>query len=335
MKLPHRLALVALLGVPLALFFVARQVSDKRPIKLGVHRGCDSLTFSPAGKTLISRAAYPTFGSIFWNIQSGQRIHLLRADSHEPSSFSPDGKHLAWLEMRTHDAEMSPIVVITSASGQKEKWFPDLKSRPADSNDENVGIEWTSNGREIVVLTRHQVRHFDAQNGHVLSCFAYKKPWPPDDGSAFLSPDGKVMASIETPYTRLRVILRNTQTNKKLGVTIPDDPNVALIFSPASQFVAVEAGPNVHFQRVDNSKILWTWKALGSSQAQFKFSPDEKSVVACNSSHCTAHDTHTGHELWRVKNPNSPIFALSPDGKTLAEARSNGQIFLWPLPQAE
>lgn len=139
-------------------------------------------------------------------------------------------------------------------------------------------------------------------------------------------------ARANSRFEGARAVLVDTLTSKRS--TIPIRHEMArLTFSPHSQFLAVDHSSQIKFVRVRDRKYLWAWSGSGASLDSFHFSTDEKSVVLCNGTVCVARDTQTGSELWRLKAPNSPIFALSPDGKTLAEAKPNGQIFLWPLPQ--
>ena len=84
------------------------------------------------------------------------------------------------------------------------------------------------------------------------------------------------------------------------------------------------------FADLNSGEILWNDpQRLGP----LGFSTDGRTVLFFDSrgeSKIIARDTRTGAEKWRLRGPQSPIIALSPDQSAIYEARSNGELWEWP-----
>lgn len=153
--------------------------------------------------------------------------------------------------------------------------------------------------------------------------------WLAQDGQHLLGIPASNLKSM-----RLTQLDISANTTRVLAPLLPDEFSLTRVspdFQFYSAFDAQTRGQN--FFRLRDNKRLWTWKNHSSSST---FSPDSRFVVSFDKTHnlCLARDARTGASLWQIQGPRPLVFALSPDARTLAEARPNGQILLWPLPSS-
>ncbi|BCM92806.1 hypothetical protein IAD21_04689 [Abditibacteriota bacterium] len=349
MNLTRRLTFVALSSLVVALFFAARRASEIRPRRLATIPFCNELVFSSNGQLLIGKSnvsGVQTYS--FLDIQNSMPVAERHIDHYQfQPLLSPDEKQIArateFPEPPPHQSPFgfsTPTFFVSDITSDKERRFSDPIVHDDDEGDSPSvqSAVWTRDGRELIVAGKRQIRRFDAQSGQLLSRATFaplpklrkgRKP-PTDNGAQKLaiSPDGRQFLRLDSPS---RLTIRDTKTARVVrSITLVGNtgPYVRFGWSEGSHFVWAEI-VGVGIFSASTGRFLWRW----SDMTQPHFSPDEKFVVCCNGYQCMARDAQTGRELWRVYSPNSPNFALSPDGKTLAEARSNGQIFLWPMPQ--
>lgn len=373
MNSPRRFAWVALLGVPIAFFFVSKRATQQRPWLLATVPKCDVVRFSPDSRILVATSGPSSLDNnwyLFFDVQTKkllERRKVLDYALQTPPFFSPDGTKTVcalgyiWNSPppKSPFEFLTPNLSVKEVASQKEKSISDTDMHQEDEGDEPTvqSAVWTSDGRELVVAGHRQVRRFDAQSGKLLSRAVFRAlpklrkgelPVIADgEQRVAISPNGKQFIYIESPWL---LTIRDTKTavvQASVGTKNPpydsanlDFPYFPYGWSAKGNFIWVEDAyaPAVKIFDASSRRLLWAWKGLyatvGMGATDYHLSPDEKSIVACNGASCIARALKTGKELWRVKNPNSPVFALSPDGKTLAEVRSGGKIFLWPLHQS-
>ena len=84
------------------------------------------------------------------------------------------------------------------------------------------------------------------------------------------------------------------------------------------------------FFRMNDGKRLWKWNT-GVFLVSPHFSQDGHLVMVFKNGMVVARDTQTGKETWRLRGLQSEVFALTPNGHALYEARRDGQIWSWRL----
>lgn len=352
MKFPRWLLGAILVALPVALFWASRRAAAARPVKLGAPWNYPLIYFSPDSRYLVAhKDRIP--GEIYLVFDVAQRRLVDRCrDTYAtvPPLFSPDGKRIALVEDYTphtppHSSAYNfgyPVFHIGEVGAPKTDFV-----EPDDSSADNEGditphqsAVWTGQN-VLVVAGRRQVRRFDAATGEQLSRATFrglprfKKGQHPviytqGFDTVRIAQDGMTMVDWEPPQA---LVVRDTQLARaKRRIVLPyrDEYPPSFGISARGSVVWIVQHGATYFYDAKTGRALWNWKGLSSG---YDLSADEKLVVACNGQHCIARDLKTGVQKWKVQKPNSSIFALSPDGKTFAERRPDGQIWLWPMPQ--
>lgn len=327
MIFPRRLAVAALLGASLVLLGRASEAAPQSVV-FGVHAKCDEIAFSRNGRVLMTRDGTlfpsPQPQIRFWNVTSRRLIRTVPGGLLE--RISGDGGRFLVLNRERRGAVGFVDCVAPSPNARVAlKWS-------APKNEDIFDADWSKDGKEIWLLSSKKLLRFSASTGALL-CSTTRDPrvheWLAQDGQRLLAISASPSNSKEARLTQLDII---SGTSKLLVARLSPEFSLNRV-SPDFQFFVVtdfDTRGQI-FRRLRDNKRLWMWENHTSSSA---FSPDSRFVVSFDKERnlCLARDARTGAPLWQIKGPRPLVFAFSPDGKTLAEARHDGQILLWPLP---
>ena len=357
MKMSRWFLGITLVLMPVALFWASQRAASARPVKLGAPWNYPLIYFSSDSRYLVAcQNESSNSGYLIFDVASRELVDRYKVDYlGVPPLFSPDGKRTAIVsafEARPdpHPSRFLfafPQFSVRDVGATKTQTVTD-ESRMAENEGDNTPDQsavWNANGELVVVGTR-QVRRFDAATGRLLSRATFRalpqlkknQKYYIESGehSAELALDGKSFVHWQAPAT---FVLRDSRFAREMRrIRLPHSESETPTFGISARgnvVWVVQSGTT--FYDAKTGRALWNWKGLDSSYGvgatDFRLSADEKMVVACNGDHCTARALKNGAQLWKVRHPNSSIFALSPDGKTFAERRYDGQIMLWPMPQ--
>ncbi|MFI1328248.1 toll/interleukin-1 receptor domain-containing protein [Streptomyces rochei] len=283
--------------------------------------GAAAVAFSPDGRTLAAAGS----GVQLWDTGTREPISgTLRGDDPLVTSvaFSPDGK----------------ILASASTDGGVQLWDTGTRSpigKPlASSATWTESVAFSPDGAVLAAgYEDGSVRLWDVERHTQM-----RAPITGHSGAVravVFSPDGAVLASSSDDTT---VRLRDVRTQQQIGAPLEIGDQQATALSPNGQTLAV-VGPHsaVRFWNVATRRQTGTPLLHGEEGLAFtlSFSPDN-AVLAISS---------LGLRLWNVE-ARRPVgeplpathdvtslvtaVAFSPDGRTLASARS-GSVHLWGL----
>jgi WD40 repeat protein len=289
-----------------------------------------SLAFSPDGKQLVSTGAD---GQVrFWDVETGHELKRINPQSNAaPNNFnpyymgvglSPDGKLLGVSVVG------KGILMYDVQTGKYLRQFGE-----GVNQGYGLAFAFSPDGKQLVMMGRNvgekNVQLFETESGKELrkfeghDNFAYC--------AAFIA-DGKTLVTGSEDQT---IRLWQVETGKQiraleghragvLGVAVsPDGKNVASLSNDATLRIwDAESGANLH--RFSNVRIYYN--GYGTLNA-LRFSEEGKVLTACLSDGIHQWDVATGKELRKPAEGQVAygIFALSPDGKTMARWNNTQQ----------
>ena len=299
----------ATLSVLVGAFIMAKNLSDKRPRFFASIPHAVQLTFSPDGRKLFVQQAEDR-GEII-DVASKERTNIAGV---QPLShrffFAPNNEDIMQFCLAGHEtmnfatSEFNVTVVEPRICAYGGSYGKDLFtfSLPTDCYG-----AYLRNG-EIVCESRTSTstRNCDSYSyaGGILSTTPRKRVLA---GPAFAS-----------------------------GGIHPDDETiVGAALVPDGKTLWTYRNGKYQFWDLNTQKPLWTLASYGSANIEevpaFQPSLDGRLILAQKDRSIVAYNTRTGTEQWRVFGPQSLAFALSPDERTIYEARTDGQIWVWPV----
>jgi RNA polymerase sigma factor (sigma-70 family) len=280
----------------------------------GYAKAASTVAFSPDGKTL---AATDYFSSTlrFWETATGKPLPRMGQFGHAINlTYSPDGKFLAGAGYDLWDVETGKEI-----RRRERLEYPD------------GAVVFSPDGKTLACPIHHAICLWDVPTGKL---FPPSRECRWEVGSIAFAPDGKTLATAGGNSGGLH--FWEPATGKELrSKRIPDNV-YAVAYSPDGRTLAmgVMNKPwNVGLLDAATGKVIR--KLKGPSTVELlAFSADGKVLASKHRQEVLLWNTETGKELRRFAFGigGSPFvgMALSPDGKTLADAEERtGVIHLW------
>jgi WD40 repeat protein len=309
-------------GFPLPAEALARVGS----VRLRHGRTARRLEYSPDGRLLVSSGLFGR--SRLWEASTGKLVREISVPAGrdmQDGFFSADGKTVLlldgetcrWFDVRT---------------GKEVRHF-DVKFPKADH-----AAYFAPGGELLAVLDKRPGKDlvvYDLASGTERFRKAADRAWywPLD-----FSPDGKTLAVAEwegkAPWAPFRVRLLDAKDGRDLGGFDAGHSFADLRFSPDGKtLLANDRKKTVFLWDVPGGKPSRRFEVGVNSLLTADFTADGKSVVVGSQDLDTLQiDAATGKEVRRFRTGiGAYSVAFTPDGKTMAAARSDGAISQWDL----
>jgi RNA polymerase sigma factor (sigma-70 family) len=297
--------------------------------------------FSPDGK-LVATTQFAVGGAVsagpfkLWDLATGKKVKSLGNAHYCPVTFAPDGRHLA-------AARYDQVVEIWDLVAEKKlaSW------RAHEGQNRAPSLAFTSDGKVLMTASADKaVCFWEAATGKKLRRI---EGVVNNFGSLTISPDGKLIASVEhkesppnviggeVPLSRIQIldatngkVVRQIETPAKKGHFGEVNAVRFISLSPDGKTLAGVAADNfVYLWNMQTGKELIRIEAVAPSAVAFL--PGGKALaVATWGRVIHLHDVATGKELprgWGLRQPARSI-GMTPDGRTLATPDGTG-VQLW------
>ena len=313
----------------------------------------ESVVFSPDGKTIAGAKENNLY---LWDVHANKYLKAFRGhtDSVRSVVFSPDGKTIAsgsedktirlW---NTHAGELIKTLIAHTASVRSVVFSPDGKTIASGSEDKTIRLWNTHAGELIKTLTEHM------ENVNTIA-------FSPDgntiaSGSGSLVPVNDISNNPDSVGEEIR--LWDAHTGKLLqtlmghtsivnSVTFsPDGSTIASVSGHWQSYKSVwSVGEEICLWSAQTGELLKTLTGHKDVVSSVVFSPDGSYIVSGDWYH-SLYDTsggawsgeirvwhaQTGELLKTLTGHTGGVssLAFSPDGKTIANGRTDGTILLW------
>ena len=312
-----------------------------------------SVAFSPDGNTIVSCGGNNIH---LWDSDTNQLLKTLIGHTESVNSvvFSPDGNTIASASddgtIRLWNASTrKPLKTLMAHADSVNKviFSPDGETIASAGNDRTVRL-WNAN---IGELLRTLTGHIENVNTVAFS----------PDGKTIASGSGKLvyLGGREDSGTCVgqEIRLWNANTGELLKTLIGHTSVVnSVVFSPDGNTIAsgsghlmgyegkASAGEEVRLWNAHTGELLKTLTGHKEVVSSVTFSPDGNLIVSGDwydwdgyfssgtwSGEICVWDAHTGEHLKTLTGHTGGVssVAFSPNGKTLASARTDGTILLW------
>jgi WD40 repeat protein len=266
-----------------------------------------TLAVAPDGKTLVTAALdRPAAFLSFWETLSGRKLHEWQAHQGEVSAlaFSPDGKRLASASVEGENK----LRVWTVPTGQRQ----------LEVAGEFHSLHFSPCGKVLAGLTNGSVVLWEADSGKEM-----RRIPKGSIGLVAFSHDGKALA-VSDGYA---ISLWDRVTGKRLDPSLDghDDYVGGVQFLADGKTLASTSMHAINFWSIVTGKRSGTFERM--HLAQGRLSPDGKMLAVSppdENQTIELWDTATGKKLRDLEAMKYSRYALafSPDGKTLAAART-------------
>ncbi len=227
-----------------------------------------------------------------------QVIHLdngpqfsIPGDANSHFFFSPDATKIYQLNTEWEKPETKQHVAVFHKELEvRDAYSGRLKGQFRFANDANL-YGVTWQSDELIAESPRQTWHFDLGTLRVRNIQKQNRT----QAHADLCPDGRTL-----------YWLTSGKMHALSNAWEVADLNTGKILRNGAKF-----GETIIQFSADGHTALW-----------FRYDGKGYEVVA--------RDTRTGIEKWRLRGPQSPAIALSPDESALYEARPNGELWKWP-----
>ena len=286
----------------------------------------DSIAMSPNGRLVVFAADH---GARVQSTTSGKLVTEVLSAAYPPhrslqgdvfygpgcrntcSAFAPDGRRFVQVFGADILATGPPEVAIYDATSGKRLGL--LAGARCDGTD----IAWSSVGDKIACTTRDGVEVWKPAGGRAGGLL------PRAEAIAFAS-DGKTIALVASGYASI-VALANGEQLARVAV-VPNRTALAAALSPDGSYVAVSTADVTRVFDVTSGKMLPVPPGHDGAVMHLALSPDGNTMVSSGDDGAVLAWDVASRALVRVIErraaETAPDIAISPDGKTLAVARS-------------
>jgi WD40 repeat protein len=266
---------------------------------------------------------------LVWNRATGQLtkhiLHtLLPTQAQQPQGgFAPDGKHLAFAEIDTHhkvEVQVWDVIAwrrilttsLSSPSGYLNVyWSPDSTRFVVPGEDGTIQVWNVATGHELVVCPPVPLVEYLPEN-------------------IFMSPDGHSL--LYGGHGQQKTYVLNITSCKYL--TLPSSDSSPLVWSPqGNRFASISS---------TDPSMVQVWDAhtgrnlasfhLTAAVSEIVWAPDGTRIVASGYKEVDVLDVAAQRIVLKVipaRIDLLPVWAVSPDGKTLASLNGTDTVQLW------
>ena len=312
-----------------------------------------SVAFSPDGKTIVSCGGNNIH---LWDSHTNQLLNTLVGHTESVNSvvFSPDGETIASAgndgTIRLWDANTRKRLKASMGHAESVNsvvFSPDGETIASAGNDRTIRL-WDANTGELINTL---IGHIENVNTVTFS----------PDGNTIASGSGKLVylgeGEDQGTCVGQEIRLWNAHTGELINTLIGHTSVVnSVVFSPDGSTIAsgsghwmgyegtYSAGEEVRLWNVHTGELLKTLTGHKDVVSSLAFSPDGSYIVSGDwydwgghlssgtwSGEIRVWDAHTGEHIKTLTGHTGGVSSLtfSPDGKTLANGRTDGTILLW------